>query len=116
MEDPHLTRLREFLNTEWGLPGVEVLFRGLFAGGYPPIPVPSQWDVPGVLDLSELVWQQTQTDAFLEEVFPSVKMVLGDNMANTQWAAQVLTVLAFFRIIQILPVIIQGWNEQEGEL
>ena len=116
MEDPHLARLREFIDTEWGLPAVELMFRGLFQGGYPPIPIPTQWDVPGVLDVPELVWQQVQTDAFLEEMFPSVKMLMGDNIANTSWAAQVLTVLGFFHIIHILPTIISGWRDQDGEL
>lgn len=116
VKDLQLARFKEFIDTEWGLPAVEVLFRGLFAGGYPPIPTPSQWDVPGVLDLAELVWQQTQTYAFIEDNWPSVKMLLGDNVLNTQWAAQIMTVLAFFNVIKILPTIIQGFNEQDGKL
>jgi len=113
-EDPSLIRLREFLDTEWGQPGVEVLLRNRFGGGgFAPIPVPYLWVIPPTLDLAQLVWQQTQTDAFLEEMWPSIKMMMGDNILNTDWTAQVLTMLAFFRVIQILPIILNGWKEDE---
>ena len=111
-DDPHLVRFQEFLDTEWGLPAVQVLFRGLFRGGFPPIPAPHMWKIPHQqLDIEELTWQQVQSPAFVEELFPSVKMLLDDNITNTQWAAQIMTVLAFFRVIQILPIVLKGYEE-----
>jgi hypothetical protein len=106
-EDPLLLRFKEFIDTEWGLPAVTVQFRGLFSGGYPPIPSPAQWGIPSHLSIEELVWQQAQTYSFIEEMYPSIKMMLGDNITNTMWAAQVLTVLAFHRVIHILPMLIK---------
>jgi len=106
-EDPYFKRFQEFIDTEWGLPAVQVQFRGLFTGGYPPIPSPAQWQVPSNLNIEMLVWQQIQTEAFQEEMFPAVRMMLGSSITNTMWAAQVMTMLAFYRIIQILPLIIK---------
>lgn len=104
--DPQLVRLKEFLNTEWGLPAVEVQLRGLFGdGGLPPIPPPQRWAVPGNLHIAELIWEQVQSEKFVDEMWPSVNMLLGDDTCNTMWAAQTLTVLAMFNIIRILPIV-----------
>ena len=105
--DPQLVRLQEFLNTEWGLPAVEVQLRGLFANGLPPIPPPQRWAVPTQISMgiSTLVWEQVESEKFVDEMWPSVKILLGEDTCNTMWAAQTLTVLAVFNIIRILPIV-----------
>jgi hypothetical protein len=103
--EPQLERLKQFLDTEWGPPAVENQLRILFAGGMPPIPVPQLWAVSRNLEIPSLVWEQTQSEKFVDENWPSIKMLLGDNTLNTEWAAQVLTILALFNIIRIIPVL-----------
>ena len=102
--DPQLVRLKEFLDEEWGQPAIEQQLRGLFAGGLPPIPPPQRW-VVGNLDIVGLVYEQVQSEKFVDENWPSVKMLLGVDTLNTAWAAQTLTVLAIFNIIRILPIL-----------
>lgn len=111
-DDSYLARLKEFVDTEWGLPGVTMLFRGLFSGGYAPIPIPTQWAIPSRVDIVELVWQQVQNHKFLDEMWPSIKMLMNDNLMNTQWTAQVATILAFYRVIKILPIAMNGFTNE----
>lgn len=106
-EEKRLIRFKEFLNTHWGLPAVTVQFRGLFAGGYPPIPIPTRWQLPQGIDIEDLVWRQVQTEKFIDEIWPSVVMMLGDDIPNFEWAAQVATVLALFNLIRVLPIAIE---------
>ena len=103
--DPQLKRLKEFLDTEWGLPAVENQLRNWFQGGMPPIPPPQRWIIPRGIDITELTWRQTQSEKFVEEMWPCIKILIGVDTCNTQWAAQTLTVLAMFNVIRILPLI-----------
>ena len=104
VQDPQFTRLKEYLDQEWGPPAVQVMVRTLFANGLPPIPKPERWSIDSRLDICELIWKQTQSEKFVEEMWPSIKMLLGEDTCNTMWSAQVLTFLALFNIIRILPI------------
>lgn len=106
--EKRLICFKEFLNTHWGLPAVVVLFRGLFAGGYPPIPVPSRWHLPTNIDVAGLVWEQVQTENFIDEIWPSIVMMMGDDVCNWEWTARIASVLSLFNIIKILPLVIQS--------
>jgi len=103
VEDPQLIRLKEFLDTEWGPPAVGMQLRALFAGGLPPIPPPQRWDTE--IDVIQVIYEQLQSEKFVNEMWPSIKMLLKDDTCNTSWAAQTLTILALFNIIRILPII-----------
>lgn len=107
-DEKQLTCFKEFLNTHWGLPAVVVMFRGLFAGGYPPIPVPTRWHISSRIDVAKVVWEQTQSEAFVDDAWSSIKMLLGDDIVNYEWAARVLTVLALFNVIKILAIITEN--------
>jgi hypothetical protein len=102
-----LALFKRYLDENWGPPAVTVLFRGLYAGGYPPIPLINRWDIPSGVDVENLVYEQTQTDGFVEDAWPSIRMMLGDDIVNYEWAARILTVLAFFNIIRVLPVALE---------
>ena len=103
--DPQLERLKDFLDTEWGRPAVENQLRGLFRGGLPPISPPQRWDIPHSIDIVGLIWEQTQSEKFVEEMWPCIKILIGVDTCNTMWAAQTLTVLSMFNIIRLLPII-----------
>jgi len=103
--DPHLERLKDFIDTEWGLPAVENQLRGLFMGGLPPISPPQRWAISRNINVVELIWEQTQSEKFIEEMWPCIKILIGVDTCNTMWAAQTLTVLAMFNIIRLLPII-----------
>lgn len=109
IEDKRLRRLKEYLETEWGPYAVTNQMRNLFgsAVGYPPIPPPQRWRIPANLDLDRLIWEQLQNEAFIDEIWPSILMMLDDDTLNTMWAAQVATVLALHNIIKILPIILE---------
>lgn len=107
-DEKRLIRFKEFLNTKWGLPAVVVLFRSLFAGGYPPIPVLNRWHIPNNIDITRLVWEQVQTENFIDEIWPSLMMMLGDDITNFEWAARIASVLSLFNIIRVLPIVLEG--------
>jgi len=106
-DEKRLIRFKEFLNTRWGLPAVVVQFRALFAGGYPPIPVPTRWKIPSSLDVASLVWEQVQTENFIDEIWPSIVIMMGDDITNFEWAARIASVLSLFNIIKILPIVLE---------
>ena len=106
-DEKRLIYFKEFLNTHWGLPAVVVQFRGLFAGGYPPIPIPTRWQIPTNIDVAELVWEQVQTEKFIDEIWPSIVMLLGNDITNYEWAARIASVLSLFNIIKILPIVLE---------
>ena len=112
-DDKRLEAFKDFLNIQWGRPAVVTLFRSLWSGGYPPFPVFTSWAVPQNVDILELVWRQVQTDSFIDEIWPSLKMVLDDNIFNSQWAAQVATLLAMYNVIKFLPLLVEDMKESE---
>ena len=104
-DEKRLIRFKEFLNTQWGLPAANIQLRRLFSGGYPPIPLITTWKNPKGIDVTQLTWEQVQTENFIDEIWPSITMMLGDDIDNFEWAARVATVLSFFNIIRVLPII-----------
>ena len=106
-DERQLMLFKNYLDAHWGLPAVVVQFRGLFAGGYPPIPIPTRWLIPKDIDLMQLVWEQIQTDNFIDEIWPSIKMLLGNDICNYEWSARVATVLSLFNIIKVLPIVLE---------
>lgn len=106
VNEERLMLFKNYLDEHWGPPAVTVLFRALFSeGGYPPIPLIEHWDIPKDIDVLRLVWEQVQTVEFIDEIWPSITMMLGDNILNYEWAARIATVLSFFNIIRVLSVI-----------
>ena len=106
-EDIRLRRFKEYIETEWGPAAVTMQLRALFGNGYPPIPPPQRWTLgPYYTNLEQLIWEQVQTESFIEEIWPSVQMLLGDDVCNSMWAAQVATTLALFNLIRILPLML----------
>ena len=110
-DERRLMLFKNYLDAHWGLPAVVVLFRTLFAGGYPPIPIPTRWLIPKDIDLIQLIWEQIQTDNFIDEIWPSIKMLLGDDICNYEWSARVATVLSLFNIIKVLPIVLENNGE-----
>lgn len=114
-EDNELESFKEFLNTEFGPAGVEQQLRGLFSGGFAPIPPPPRWAISPNLDLCHLVWEQVQSDAYIDSIWPCLKLLLQRDTLNRSWAAGVATVLSLFNIIRILPVVTSGLNEAKSQ-
>jgi len=103
--DRDLELAKRFLDEQWGPPAVEVQLRALFSEGLPPIPPPQRWGTPYSFDITQLIWEQVQSEKFIEDSWPSIKMLLKEDTCNTMWVAQALTVLALFNIIKILPLV-----------
>ena len=113
--DIELEAFKVYLDTEFGPAGVEMQLRGAFGGGLAPIPPPPRWAISPNLDISHLVWEQVQTDSFIDEIWPSVKMLLGGDTLNRQWAAGVCTILSLMNIIRVLPIVIESAHDAERE-
>ena len=113
--DHEKNAFKEYLNTEYGPAGVEGQLRHIFQGGIAPIPPPNRWALRTHLDISGLVWEQVQTESFIDEIWPCVKLLLGEDSLNRQWAAGCCTILALFNMIRILPIVQEGLHDAERD-
>ena len=113
--DKQLEAFKEYLNTEYGPHGVEMQLRAAFSGQFAPLPPPHRWQISNHLDISRLVWEQLQADAFIDDIWPSIKLLLGNDILNREWAARVATILSLFNLIKILPVVVEGLRDAEAE-
>lgn len=99
-------RFKRFLDEEWGIEAaIATVFR---AWNFQPVPPPFRWDIPSNLNVEQLTWEQVHTDKFIDEIWPVVEMLLGDDVLNWDWAARVATVLSLFNVIRIIPIVMES--------
>jgi len=66
------------------------------------IPVMTLWDIPTWKDIPEDVYNVVMTDGYLENIWPSLRMIMGSSRDNLYWTAGVLTTMALFDAIRML--------------
>ena len=74
------------------------------------IPSMTLWDIQKGVDFPKLVFELVKTPGFIDNVWPYLKLLLGASKDNTVWAASVLTTIATFEAIKVLPFT-TGHNE-----
>ena len=67
------------------------------------IPSPSLWELPDGIDISNLIYDIVTTKGYIENIFPSLKIVLSSSVDNIAWGAGVLVSFAIFDALRILP-------------
>jgi len=67
------------------------------------VPHTCHWVTEERIDVPLLIYQIINQPGYLEASFPSLRIILGRNLSNTAWAANVLVTLAFYDLIKILP-------------
>jgi hypothetical protein len=66
------------------------------------VPSPNQWKLPAEVDLPKLVFDIIRTPGWLSREWPSLRVLMGGSMGNTQWAAKVLVTLAIFQAVNLV--------------
>jgi len=100
--DKNLQRLKEYVRgEEFSINWVRLHLSNL--GRIPNvIPVMNLWDVPASLDIPKAVHDVVLTDGYLDNIWPSLSMVMGSSKDNLRWTAGVLTSFALFDTIRFL--------------
>jgi hypothetical protein len=80
------------------------------------IPYINTWDIPSDVDVPKLVYEVLSTEGYLDNIWPVLKTVMGNNSANSFWAASVATQIALIdtiRFLAILPYLQEKKNGPE---
>jgi hypothetical protein len=67
------------------------------------IPVQTIWNVPASLDIPKLIYDNVLSLGYVENVWPCLCVVMGSSIDNVLWSAGVLTTIALFDTIRMLP-------------
>jgi len=100
--DKNLQRLKEYVRgEEFSINWVRLHLSNL--GRIPNvIPVMNLWDVSASLDIPKAVHDVVLTEGYLDNIWPSLSMVMGSSKDNLRWTAGVLTTMGLFDTIRML--------------
>jgi len=102
-DDSNLRRLKEYIaGSEYEINRVMYQLSSLCSI---PQVIPSMtlWDMQKGVDFPKLVFELVKTPGFVDNVWPYLKLLLGASKDNTVWAASVLTTIATFEAVKVLP-------------
>ncbi len=78
------------------------------------LPTPTIWDIPNDYDVAKLVYGVVLQPGFIDTVWPYLRLLLGSSKDNVNWAAGVLTTIALFEAIKLLPNTNKSAEEYKG--
>lgn len=76
-------------------------------------PATPDWDFIDRAKIPDAVLAFLKTPGYIEGMWPSLKIVMGTNIGNTSWTAEIAITLAYFDFIRILPTLIAVTKEIE---
>ena len=107
-EEKDLTALKEHIfNNGFTEAGVAMHIVMLCAQ---PLVTPSttEWDFIDRALIPKKILKMLKNPGYLEKVlWPSLKIVMGTNVGNTAWTAEIAITLAYFELIRVLPTLIK---------
>jgi len=104
-EDKDLTALRAYI-LDNGFTVSAVAFHIVVLCSQPMVtPSTTDWDFADRQHIPELVYVLLNKCGYLEGIWPSLKIVMGSNKANSAWTAGIATTIAFFDTIRVLPTL-----------
>ena len=56
--------------------------------------------------VAEIVYRIVTTPGFLENAYPSLCIVMNESIDNEVWSARILTTIALFEAIKVLPFVV----------
>jgi hypothetical protein len=74
------------------------------------LPSPTLWKIPGNLEVAKLVYDVVLSPGYVENLWPTLEILMGSSVDSTEWCAGVLTTLALFDSIRLLPYATTGSN------
>ena len=69
------------------------------------------WDFKDRASIPDMVHTLLRQPGYLEGIYPSLKVVMSDNVGNATWSAGICTTIAFFDTIRVLPTLREMENE-----
>ena len=67
------------------------------------IPRLTTWDLPNNVDVYKIIYETILMPGYIETCWPSLKLVMNTSIDNVEWTAGVLTTIALFDVIRMLP-------------
>ena len=107
IEDYNLRRLVDFLHGNVYSKRWVNMHLGLVSSNPKVIPAVTIWGIPGSFDKGQLVYEVATAPGYVEGVWPYLSMLMGRSVGNTEWAAMLLTTIALFDAIKILPLVVE---------
>lgn len=80
------------------------------------LPTPTIWDIPNDYDVAKLVYGVVLQPGFIATVWPYLRLLLGSSKDNVNWAAGVLTTIALFEAIKLLPYTQTNLRRKNNEI
>ena len=77
-------------------------------------PSTTGWDFADRANIPDLVFALLHQPGYLEEIWPSLSIIMSDNKANPAWTAGISMTIAFFDIIRTLPMLKELENEEKS--
>lgn len=101
--DENLRRLKDYVNGE--LYSINWVRLHLIHMSRIPSALPSLtlWNLPGKFDVANFVYDVALSPGYVETKWPVLQVLLGSAIDNVEWAVGVLTTLALFDGINLLP-------------
>ena len=68
------------------------------------IPRLTTWDLPNNVDVYKIIYETILMPGYIETCWPSLKLVMNTSIDNVEWTAGVLTTIALFDVIWMIPL------------
>jgi len=108
-KDPELVKFMEYV---WGDGFVlsSVAYQlNVVCGNPQVVPSLNQWDIPkGIekgLEIPMMVYRLMMVEDYLKGIWPVLKVLMGSNIGNAVWTANVAVTVALFDVAKLLPLI-----------
>lgn len=110
-EDIELTALRDFI-FDSGFTPAGVAFHIVALCSQPLVTTSTtNWDFKDRASIPDMVFALLRQPGYIEGIYPSLKIVMSDNIGNAQWSAGVATTIAYFDTIRVLPSLKEMKND-----
>jgi len=76
----------------------------------------TNWDFKDRASIPDMVHTLLRQPGYLEGIYPSLKVVMSDNVGNATWSAGIATTIAFFDVIRTLPTLKEMENGTESSV
>jgi len=67
------------------------------------------------MEIPVMVHARMMDPDYIASIWPSLKIVMGSNIGNLQWTANVATSITLFNVINLLPVIVDQFEKLEKD-
>lgn len=112
-EDIELTNLRKYI-FEDGFVLATVAFHIVTLCAQPLVtPTTTTWDFRDRAMIPDMVFALLKQPGYLEGIWPSLAIMMGDNKGNSAWASGIATTIAFFDTVKVLPILKEMKDEKD---